>query len=222
MATNINEIITGTLGSVNIGAAQAVNVINPLAGQLDAMVAFGIGPLQSDLASSLGAALSLQATLRLQTTDPFSAIRHALQALIELQGSLTAALSLPPVVLSVTAELTAAASVAAAVTAKLGAIKLLLDAATNIKIPSVRLASDLAAALSAGPVVLLSFDGMNVSGSGGPPGATLQEVGASIAAKFSFPVGSPAIQPTDAVSGIVIITKTPAAFTALGSIVPTL
>lgn len=222
MATSVDEIITGSLGSINVAAAAAVGAINPLAGQLDAMVALGIGPLQADISSSLSAALSLQATLSLQFTDPFAAIREALQALIELQGSLTAALALPPVVLSVSAELGAAAAVSAALTAKLGAIKLLLDAATNIKIPSVRLAADLAAALSAGPVVLLSFDGLNVSGAGGPPNATLQQVGALIANKFSAPVGSPAIQPTDAVSGIILVTKTNAAFAALGSIIPTL
>lgn len=220
MAT-VNEIITGTLGSINVGVASAVGALNPLAGQLDAMVAFGIGPLQSDISSSLSASLSLQATLSLQTTDPYSAIRDALQALIELQGSLTAALALPPVVLSVSTELAAASAVSAALTAKLGAIKLLLDAATAVKNPAVRLAADLAASLSAGPVVLLSFDGLNVSGAGGPPNATMQEIGAVIANTFNFPVGSPPIQPTDTVSGIILVTKSPGAFTALGSLVPT-
>lgn len=221
MSTSINDVLSGSLGAANIGAAGAVGVLNPLAGQLDAAIAFGLGPLQADIAASLSAAVSLQASLTLQFTDPFSAIRSALQALIELQGSLTAALALPPVALSVSAELGAAAAVAAALTAKLGAIKALLDGAVAIKTPAVRLAADLAASLAVGPVVVLSFDGLNVSGSGGPPGATLQEVGNLIASRFSSPVGSPAILPTNAVSGIIILTTSTAAFSALGTLIPT-
>lgn len=217
MATSVDEVLSGSLGSVNIGAAAAVGAINPLAGQLDVMAAVGVSPLVADLTSSLDASLALSASLSLQVTDPFGAIRSALAALVELQASLTLALSLPPLTLQVSAELGAAAALSAALSARLGTVRALLDGAVNAKVPAVRLSADLAAALSAGPVVLLAFDGLG----DGPPNSTMQEVGALIANKLSGPVGSPAIQPTDTVSGILVLTKAPSAFAALGTLIPT-
>jgi hypothetical protein len=214
MTATLDEVLVGTLGEANIGLAAGVASLNPLAAQLDAMIAFGLGPLQSDISASLDASLSLQATLALTLSDPTANIRAALQALIELTGTLTAALSLPPTVLDVSAELGASAAISAALTAKLGAISLLLDAAVSVKIPAVRLAADLAAAISAGSIVLLSFDGFSDP-------TDLQTIGGLIDSKFSTGIGGGLIGPTDSVAGIIMVAESPSVFASMGAIIQT-
>jgi hypothetical protein len=214
MATTVDEILVGTLGEANIALTAAVGLINPLGAQLDAMVAFGIGPLQADLAASLDASLALTATLSLQVTDPTAAIRAALQALIELQASLSAALALPPLTLSLGAEIGASAALAASLTAKLGTIKLLIDAAIAVKIPALKLAASLGISLGLGDVVVLSFDGIN-------EGSTLADVGSLIQAKFAAGVGAGAITPGELASGVILVTDSNIVFTALGQLIPT-
>lgn len=221
MSTTVDELFTGGLGEINVGAAAAVGFLNPLGAQVDAMIAFGLGPLQLDLAASLDASLALAASLSLSVSDPLAAIRAALAALIELQASLTAALALPPLTLSLGAELSAAASLSAALSAKLGGLKLLLDAAIAVKIPAIKAAAGLSASLAAGPFVILGFDGLDVLS---PPDGTmtLQEVGNQIQSLFSGTIGSgPTISSTDNVSGVIIVTKAPLAFSALGNLIIT-
>lgn len=214
MAATIDDVLVGTLGEANIGLAAGVAALNPLAAQLDAMIAFGLGPLQADLSASLDAALGVQATLALTVSDPTAAIRAALQAIIELSATLTAALSLPPLVLDLSAELGASVALSAALTAKLGAISLLLEAAVSVKIPAVRLAANLAAAISAGDVVLLSFDGLSDP-------TNLQDIGSLISTKFSGGIGSGAIGPTENVAGIIMVVSSPSVFASLGAIIQT-
>ena len=214
MTATLDEVLVGTLGEANIGLSAGVAALNPLAAQLDAMIAFGLGPLQSDLSASLDASLSLQATLALTLADPTANIRAALQAIIELTGTLTAALSLPPTVLNVSAELGASAAISAALTAKLGAISLLLDAAVSVKIPAVRLAADLAAAISAGSIVLLSFDGFSDP-------TDLQTIGGLVDSSFSSGIGSGLIAPSDNVAGIIMVAENPSVFASLGLIIQT-
>jgi hypothetical protein len=214
VTATLDEVLVGTLGEANIGLAAGVGALNPLAGQLDAMIAFGVGPLQSDLSASLDASLSLQATLALTLADPTANIRAALQAIIELTGTLTAALSLPPTVLDVSAELGASAAISAALTAKLGAISLLLDAAVSVKIPAVRLAADLAAAISAGSVVLMSFDGFSDP-------TDLQTIGGLVDSAFSSGIGGGLIAPTDNVAGIIMVAESPSVFASMGLIIQT-
>lgn len=214
MTATIDDVLVGTLGEANIGLAAGVGALNPLAAQLDAMIAFGLGPQQSDLSASLDASLGLQATLALTLTDPTANIRAALQAIIELTGTLTAALSLPPTILDVSAELGASAAISAALAAKLGAISLLLDAAVSVKIPAVRLAADLAAAIAVGDVVLLSFDGFSDP-------TDLQTIGGLIDSKFSAGIGAGAIGPTDLAAGIIMVAESPSVFASLGAIIQT-
>lgn len=214
MTATINEVLVGTLGQANLGLAASVAALNPLAAQLDAMLAFGLGPLQSDLSASLDASIALQATLALSLADPTANIRAALSAVIELTATLSAALSLPPVILDVSAELGASAAISAALTAKLGAISLLLDAAVSVKIPAVRLAADLAAAISAGSIVLLSFDGFSDP-------TDLQTIGGLINTSFSSGIGSGLIAPTDNVAGIIMVAENASVFSSLGLIIQT-
>jgi hypothetical protein len=219
MSTTVDEIFTGGIADINIGAAAAVGFLNPLGAQLDAMIAFGLGPLQFDLAASLDASIALSASLSLSVSNPFADILAALSALVELQASLTAALSLPPLTVSLGAELSAAASLSAALSAKLGLIKLLLDAAIAVKIPAIKAAANLNAVLAAGPFVVLTFDGLEVLS---PGTLTLQGAGNQIQTLFSGTIGSgPTIGSAENVSGVIIVTKDPLAFAALGSLIIT-
>ena len=214
MTATIDDVLVGTLGDINIGLSAGTAALNPLAAQLDAVIAFGLGPVQSDLPASLDAAIGLQATLALTLSDPTANIRKAIQALIELLASLQAALALPPTVLNIGVELGASAALSAALSAKLGAINQLLNAAIAIKIPAQRLAADLVASLNTGGMVLLSFDGLSDP-------TTLQQIGNLISTKFSGGVGLGAIAPTDPVAGIIMVTSAPSAFAALGAIIAT-
>lgn len=212
MATTVDDILVGNLGEAIPALSLSVGFINPLGAQLDAMVAFGIGPLQADLAASLDASLALTASLTLQVADPTAYIRSALEALVELSASLTAALALPPTPLLLGAEIGASVSLAAALTAKLGAIKLLIDAALAVKIPALKLVAGLP--LGIGNVVVLSFDGIN-------EGSTLSQVGSLIQSKFTSGVGAGAIPPGAPASGVILVTSSSLVFTALGQLIPT-
>lgn len=214
MTATIDDVLVGTVGAAIPGLSASVAVLNPLAAQLDAVIAFGLGPVQSDLSASLDASIGLQATLALTLTDPTANIRKAIQALFELLSVLQAALSLPPVVLNVSAELGASAALSAALSAKLGAINQLLNAAIAVKIPAVRLAANLTSVLTTNGIVVESFDGLSDP-------TTLQQIGGLINTKFSGGVGAGAIAATDPVAGIIILTNSPLAFAALGAIIAT-
>ena len=223
MAATIDEVLVGSIGDANFGIADTIGLLNPLAAQLDAMIAFGLGPLQADLAASLDASIAFQAALTLQVADPFANIRAALLAIIELQASLTAALSLPPVALTLGAEIGAAAALSASLSAKLGAIQLLLEAAINVKIPAVQLAASLSAAIASPGVVLMSFNGISDP-------TPLTDVGDLISTAFDSAIGNPPtpgapvggeIQPTDNVAGIIMVVKDASVFANLGLIIRT-
>ncbi len=214
MPATIDDVLVGTLGEANIGLAAGVAALNPLAAQLDAMIAFALGPLQADLSASLDAALGLSATLTLTATDPTALIRAALQAVIELQATLTAALSLPPIIFELGAEIGASVALSAALSVRLGLINALLEAAISIKIPAVRLAASLAAALNAGDVVLMSFDGISDP-------TDLQQIGSLIQSKFNTGIGGGAVGPTENVAGIIMVVTSPSVFASLGAIIQT-
>ena len=217
MGTSVDEIWTGNLGSINLALSDLANIVNPLAAQLDAAISLGLGPLQTDLAASLDASLALQASLSLSATDPTASIRAALQAIIELQATLSAALALPPLQLpTVEADISAAAALSATLSARLGAIQLLIDAMLSIKIPAFRLAD---VPLGVGPIVLLVFDGLDALGGGGT--MTLQEAGNQVQALFSSGVGDPPIAPTDPASGIIMLAGAKPAMVALSQIIKT-
>jgi len=210
----IDPVASGTLGELNIGLAAAVGFINPLGAQLDALIGLGLSPLQVDLAAQFNAALAAQATLSLQVTDPLAAIRAALAAVIQLQAALTAALALPPLHLGLSAELSASAALAGALSAKIGGLRLLIAAALQVKIPAIRAAATLGAHLAAGPAIVLVFDGI-------ADATPLATIGSLIQAKFAGGVthDGNTILPGDPVSGIMIITKGAAVFASLSAII---
>jgi len=200
-----------TLIDFNVGAAAAVGAINPLGAQIDGLLAGGITPLQVLLAAQLNASLAAQATISLQVSDPLAAIRELLAAMAQLQAALTAALALPPLEISLGAELTATAALVATLQAQLGPIQLLIQAALNAKIPAIRLAADLGASLGVGPFFVFNFDNDNLSGAG-----------AEIQALFNSGMndGTNTIAPTgEPVFGIVIVSKELSLSTHLSAII---
>lgn len=198
MPTSI--VVAGTLGDINVAASAAAVILFPLSAQLDAMLSFALGPFQADLMAQLNATIAAQATLTLQIGDPTAALQLALSALAQLQAALSAALALPPINLSLSAELTAAAALVASIQVKLGLLDLLIKAALQIKFTALKFGADLQASLGAS-AVLITFSG-----------STLSVSGSDIKALFDS--GVPTIGSGDGpVSGIIIVAKTNAGFT---------
>ena len=206
-------VTSGTLGEINVGLAAALGFLNPLGAQLDALIGLALGPLTFDLQVRLNAALALQATLSLQIgLNPLVNIQLALQAVAQLQAALQAALTLPPITLSLGAELSAAAGLAGALSARLGGLEVLIQAALAVKIPAAKLAAQLAAQLSAGPAFLHTFSG-----------DTLATTGGQISSEFAAGLvdGSNTIDPGDSVFGVLITTKSPTVAAGLTAIFAT-
>ena len=153
----------------NVGAAAAVALLNPLAAQLDALLALGLGPFQTLLAAQFNAALAAQASLSLSISigdiGIIGALKASIAALAQLQAALAGALALglPPIQLSLGAELSASAALAATLQLQLGGLQLLIKAALAIKIPAIEAAASLGLALSVGPFFAISFSDTTVS-----------------------------------------------------------
>jgi hypothetical protein len=204
----------------NVGAAGAVAFLNPLGAQLDALLALGLGPFQATLAAQFNAALAASASLSLSIGDPTVALRLAIAAVAQLQAALAAALSLPPIQLSLNAELTAAASLAATLQVQLGGLQLLIRAALAIKIPAIQAAAVLSAALSVGPFFAISF--------GFTSPTTLQQVSNWLSTEVGsggLSADSTTLLPTDETYGVLIFGSIPtasakAAFDAIISVPP--
>lgn len=216
MAT-VDEVAGGDLFNVNFGAQDAIDFIIPLGAQIDTALSVGLTSLKTDLGSQLNATLATQATLSLQISDPFQTIRDALAALSQLQAALAAALVLPPVNLSLSAEIGATAALAGSLTARLASIDGAIAAALNVKIPAVKFSQGLGDALSAGPFICLAFDGITDA-------TDLQTIGSLISTKFSSTIsfGPNSINPGDPVSGVIILTTAGSAYTALGQLITTI
>lgn len=194
----------------NVGLAAAVGVINPLSAQLDALLSLGLGPFEAELAASFNASLAAQATLTLQIGDPFASLQLAIAALAQLQAALIAALTFPIPSLSISAELSASIALAGALSARLGLLKLLIEAALRIKFGAVQLAADLSAAINLGPAFAFTFAGDTLAVTGG-------QISALFAGGLSDPPAS--ILPGEVVTGVIILTKVPAVGVALNAII---
>jgi len=208
---SFDVVFGGTVGECNVALAAAIGLINPLAAQIDLMLALGLGPLEFDLAVQFNAALSLQATLSVQMNNPMLAIELAIQALASLQAALAAALNLP--MPEISAELGASAALAGALSARLGGLRALIAAALAIKIPAVAWAAEFAASLGLGPLLVQVFESPQ-----------LHEAGAEIAAAYNAGLDYNAIHlgaDEGPVYGIILTTKVQAAFTALSAIIAT-
>lgn len=209
MAT-VDVVAGGTLGAINLAAFNANLFLPSLSAQIDAAIASGLGPAKFDLSSQLNAALASQATFALQFSNPLDFIRQVLAALAQLQAALATALVLPPVELSLSAEIGASAALAGSLTARLGLLEGVISAALAAKLPAVRFSDGLGNALGVGPALLLTFNGI-------ADGTNLVTMGSNIAAKFSGPItfGGDTINPGDFVSGVILITTAAPVFTQL-------
>jgi hypothetical protein len=197
------------VGGINIAAAGSVGLATGLISQLDLALfgSFGLGGASADLSLQFSAALDAEVQIGVQISDP----TQTLLALANLLAGLS--IGLPTVNLQANAALSANIASAAAISAQLGGISALIEAALAVKVPAVNFFTQIAAAISAGPLFLINFSDTSIAGG-------LAEAGLEIGTLFSEGLvsGSDAIAPFDPVYGVVIVTKDPAAFAALGAV----
>lgn len=198
--------VGGSLGTFNVGLSASLGLLNPLSAQLDLLLALGLGPFMADLSAQFNMSLALQATLTLQISDPTAALRAAIAAIMQLIAALQAALQLPTISVGLSAELSASFALAAALSLKLGGLKLLIEAALAIKIAAMKFAADMAANLTLPGAAAFSFSGDAMS-----------TTGSQIQSLFSSTLVG--IQPTAVVYGVVLLTALPAVSTALSAII---
>ena len=201
----------------NVGASAAVALLNPLSAQLDALIALGLGPFQAALAAQFNAALAAQASLSLSLAigdfGVIAQLKAAIAALAQLQAALAGALALglPPIQLSLGAELTATAALAATLKVQLGIIQLLIKAALAIKIPALRAAADLGAALNAGPFFAISYSDTTLSNVASWLNADVSGGGLS--------ADGETMAPGDTVFGVLVFCKEPSAKAGFDAII---
>lgn len=211
MAYN-GTVFAGTLLDINVAAAGALGVLNPLLAQVDFTLygSLGLGALQANLQAQLSAALQAQLDIGLNISNPYVGFTIALGAIAILQAQISLALSgaLPSISIDAGAQLTALASFSAVLAAQIGGLEALIQAGLAVKIPAVTFAGALAGALSAGPVFVISFEN-----------TPLSSVGGSIQADFNagLTFGPNTILPGESVYGILIVTKAPAAWGAISA-----
>lgn len=203
-----------TLLELNPAMAASVSFMLPLSAQLDLAIfgQFGLGSLQADLSAQFNAALSLNASLSISISNPIAAYQSALAAIaqivIEIEQALAA--GIPTIGVSISASISASAVLSASLSLKLGGISALISGALAVKLPALQFVGELSASLSAGPIDVLTF--------GFDTPMTAASVGTQAGAQFS---ALPGILPTDNVSGIMIVTKDPAAALAIGALFKT-
>lgn len=209
MADHPPEVVfAGSLLKINVGAAGALLVLNPLLAQIDLTLfgSLGIGALTLDLQAQLNANISLMSGISLGISDP-------LEGFLALQAALKVALSLPSISVEANLQLSAMASFSAVLAAQIGGLEVAIQAALAVKIPAMRFAASLAAGLNVGPLFVLSFENQ-----------TLASVGSSLAAQFNNGLVYPAIPPysesigfNEPVYGMVIVTKDISAWAGLSA-----
>ena len=211
----VNDLGGYTLGEINVALLAGIGLINPLLLQVDLFMTgqFGLGPFMADINAQYSAAISAIAQLSIGVSDPLAAIKAAILAFAQLTASLQLALSLPLPVLSIqaAARISAMAALGASLALKVGGIKALLAAGAAVKIPMLKFVEQIVAALSLGPAHVVSFTG-----------SRLDVSGIQISNQFSLGLSNgPQIFPADLVDGIIIVTKDPLVFQALGLIIKT-
>lgn len=208
-------VFAGTLFDINVAASAALVVLNPLLAQIDFTLfgSLGLGALQADLSAQLSAALQASLDIGIGISNPFAGFVAALAGIAVLQAQIQLALSgaIPTISIEAGASLSALASFSALLSVQIGGLEALIQAGLAVKIPAVNLAAQIQAALSAGPLFVLSF------AYDGTTPLSLASVGASIAADFSAGLdhGPNHIASTDNVYGLVIVTKGVSAWGAL-------
>lgn len=211
----LSDLGSFTLGGVNIGLAAALGFLNPLIAQLDIALlgAFGLGGVLADISAQFNAAIGAQVSLAIQVSDPLAAVRALLAAMASVAAALQVALAFGAPTLGVTfsAQLAASAALAGTLQVKIGGIRAIISAGLAVKIPAIAFIGQVAGALNAGPLHLLVFDG-----------AALATTGAQIQSQFLAGLGpSDPILPGEPVFGIILVTKEPLVFSAMGAILKT-
>jgi len=209
----VEDLGSYTLGGINIGLSVGIGLINPLLLQFDLFLTgqFGLGPFMADVQAQFNAAIAAVFQLSIGLINPLAAIQALLAAAVQLIAALNMALSFPLALPTISAQLSVVVALSAALGLKLGGIQAMLSVGLAVKIPVVRFVGQVAGALSAGPAHLLSFTGQ-----------TLAASGAGIAAEFAAGLGpDDPLYPFDLVDGIIIVTKDPLVFKALGLIMKT-
>lgn len=194
----ITNIRSATLGEFNVALVGALAVLNPLAAQIDALIAIGLGPFKLGLMAQVNASASLSLFIG---ADIIARLNLLLTALAQLQATLSA-----EVFIGVSANIDIDASLAIQV----GLLELAIEAALGIKIPAIRLAASLAAQLAVGPVFALTTEG------------ELAPVGAEIASEFSSGLSADGntIPPTGVNTyGVYLLASDPSAILALQAII---
>lgn len=211
------------LGGINVSLAASVTLVVPLLAQIDLLLAgsFGLGPLLADLSLQLSASISIGISLGLSISNPFLDISLTLNAVFSLVASIQAslALGLPQISVQLSVSLSASLAIGAALSLQVGGISLLISASLALKLPVVSLMAQIGAALSAGPIVLLSFGYAS-------PVEALSLVGTDFGALASTGITTTSltgvhIAPSDPVYGAILLTKDPTAAAAMGLILMT-
>lgn len=203
----------GTLGDFNVALVAAAGLVVPLSAQLDALLAAGLGPFQAELQAQFNAALAAQATLALEITDPLAALKAALAALAQLQAALSAALTLPPINLSLSAELGATAALIGALSARLGLLRVAIEAALRIKLGALQAVAGIQANLSVGPIIAIAITGESWAANASKLASLLN--GGTVDG-YSIPGHNPA---ETAAGGVLLLTGDASAANALGAII---
>lgn len=203
-----------TLGELSIGATAAVSFLVPLSAQLDLAIfgPFGVGSIQADLSAQFNTALALNASLTASLSNPVANFQQALVALAQLTVAIGQALAagIPTMGVDIGIQISSTAALTGSLSGKLGGISALISAALAVKIGANQFAGELQASLAAPGIDVLVF--------GFDAPMTAQQVGIEASVQFSM---LPGILPTDQVTGIMIVTKNPAAGAAIGALFKT-
>lgn len=203
-------VFAGTVGEINVAAAGAIAVLNPLLAQVDISLfgSFGIASIQADFQAQIAAAAQAELNLGLGIGNPFADLQAALVAMIQLQAQITLALAggVPVVSLEVVAEIAALAALQASLSVRVGIFDAMIQGGIAVKLPAASFSAGLGLSLGVGPVMLLSFSDVS-----------LAAAGAGLAGDFSAGLveGAATIGPGETVYGVVLITKAPAAWAAM-------
>lgn len=209
MAYN-GTVFAGTLLNINVAAKAALVLLNPLLAQIDFTLfgSLGLGALQADLSAQLSASLQATLDIGIGISNPLLGFQAALAGIAVLEAQIALALSgaIPSISIQAGAQLSALASFSALLAVQIGGLEVMIQAALALKIPAAQFAAALQAALSAGPLFVLSFED-----------TPLSSVGTSLSGDFSAGLdnGGNHIGPSDHVYGIVIVTKAVSAWGAL-------
>jgi hypothetical protein len=203
-------VYAGTVGEINVAAAGAISVLNPLLTQIDISLfgSFGISSLQADLQAQISAAASAQLDIGLGLANPFAGFQIALAAIVQLQAQISLALSgaIPAIGLDALAQISALVALQAQLSVRVGIFDAMIQGGIAVKLPAASFSAGLGLNLGLGPVMVLSFSDVALAAAG---------IGIGNDFTSGLVEGPVTISPGETVYGIVLVTKAPAAWAAM-------